>query len=111
MRGVTGQKRNVCSKFAPHSLFSLSVQFSLCSSNAGEMDAPLRPAFFTCAERKSQYFVTACWLHYHTNAAKSRGCLWRGLRGVLCGVRIVASNFGPYKVKIQSGLPSPNIAY
>lgn len=72
MRGVTGQKRNVCSKFAPHSLFSLSVQFSLCSSNAGEMDAPLRSAFFTCVERKSQYFVTACWLHYHTNASKSR---------------------------------------
>lgn len=71
-RGVTGQKRNVCGKFAPQSLFSLSVQFSLCSRNAGKMDAPLRPAFFTCVERKSQYFVTAFWLHYHTDASKSK---------------------------------------
>lgn len=51
-----GQERNVCSKFVPQSLFSPSVQFSLCSRNAGKMDAPLRPAFFTCVERKSQSF-------------------------------------------------------
>lgn len=77
--GGGGQKRNVCSEFVPQSLFSPSVQFSLCSRNAGKMDASIRPLFFTCAERKSQCFVTELWLRYQ-HVSKSR------LRGMLCGV-------------------------
>lgn len=70
--------QRICS---PISFLSLSVQFSLCSRNAGKMDASIRPLFFTCAERKSQCFVTELWLHYQ-HVSKSR------LRGMLCGVII-----------------------
>lgn len=85
-----------------HCFSSPSVQFSLCSRNAGKMDAPLRPEFSTCVEGKSQYFVMVLWRHYHNNATTSK---------VVCEEDCKGEALCKLVLNLKYGLPNNSILH